>query len=113
MLEIDPFATLGIAPTLERDAIKQAYFGSVRLTPPHRDPEAFRQLRAAYEQLSDGPALLRAWLQAPLDTDAELERWQARWQARVDASCAEDRANAQVARAVELVIERCMHLRID
>lgn len=85
----------------------------VRLTPPHRDPEPFRQLRAAYEQLSDGPALLRAWLQAPLDTDAALERWKARWQARTNAFCADERAKAQVARGVELVIDRCLRLRID
>src|SRR4051794_148407 len=47
----NPYQVLGI----ERDAgeaeIKRAYFSMVREHPPERDPEGFKRIRAAYEQL--------------------------------------------------------------
>ena|SRR5438128_1347599 len=47
----NPYKVLGI----ERDAgeaeIKRAYFSLVREHPPERDPEGFKRVRAAYEQL--------------------------------------------------------------
>lgn len=47
----DPYAVLGLAPTASPEEIKQAYFAQVRAHPPEREPEAFKQIRAAYEQL--------------------------------------------------------------
>lgn len=48
---MDPYALLGLAPSATLEEIKQAYFAQVRAHPPERDPEAFKQIRAAYEQL--------------------------------------------------------------
>ena len=71
--ETDPFAILGIAPTLERGAIKRAYFGLLSKHSPHADPEGFRRLRDAYELLM-GPGRADAWASADIDVNAELER---------------------------------------
>jgi curved DNA-binding protein CbpA len=49
----DPYAVLGLAPTADLDEIKRAYFAQVRLHPPEHDPETFKRIRAAYEQLRD------------------------------------------------------------
>ena len=49
----DPYATLGLAPTADLDEIKRAYFAQVRLHPPEHDPETFKRIRAAYDQLRD------------------------------------------------------------
>lgn len=49
----DPYAVLGVARAATPDAIKAAYFGRVRAHPPEREPEAFKQIRAAYERLRD------------------------------------------------------------
>lgn len=68
----DPFAVLGLAPTLEHGAIKRAYFSLLPQHPPHADPEGFRRLRDAYELLM-GPGLFDAWAGADVDVDAELE----------------------------------------
>ena len=42
--------TLGIAPTSDEAAIKQAYAACIREHRPDRDPEGFRAVRAAYEE---------------------------------------------------------------
>jgi curved DNA-binding protein CbpA len=66
----DPYEVLGIARTASAAALKQAYFALVRAHPPERDPERFKQVRAAYERLRD-PA-------ARVETDMLLlERWPA------------------------------------
>jgi curved DNA-binding protein CbpA len=49
----DPYVVLGLAPTADLDEIKRAYFAQVRLHPPEHDPETFKRIRAAYEQLRD------------------------------------------------------------
>jgi curved DNA-binding protein CbpA len=49
----DPYAALGLGPTASLDEIKRAYFAQVRAHPPEHDPEAFKRIRAAYEQLRD------------------------------------------------------------
>jgi curved DNA-binding protein CbpA len=48
---MDPYALLGVAPSATLEEIKRAYFAQVRAHPPERDPEAFKQIRAAYDQL--------------------------------------------------------------
>lgn len=49
----DPYAVLGIAHTASTEEVKRAYFALVRQHPPEKDPEAFKRIRAAYEQLRD------------------------------------------------------------
>ncbi len=50
---VDPYAVLGVDPAATPDEVKTAYFALVRAHPPERDPEAFKRIRAAYEQLRD------------------------------------------------------------
>ncbi len=49
----DPFAILGIDETATDEAIREAYMAAIRTSPPDRDPEGFRRIREAYEQLRD------------------------------------------------------------
>ena len=64
----DPYEVLGLARTATAAALKQAYFALVRAHPPERDPEIFKQVRAAYERLRDPSARV--------ETDMLLlERW--------------------------------------
>jgi hypothetical protein len=110
--EADPFDALGISPTLDRAAIKAAYVAAVRRSPPHVDEQAFRLVRAAYESLCDAAAVSRAWLQAPLDVERELARWNATFARRVEAACATQRAREDRAHSVERLIEHCTRIRI-
>jgi curved DNA-binding protein CbpA len=50
---LNPYAVLGVDPAATPDEVKTAYFALVRAHPPERDPEAFKRIRAAYEQLRD------------------------------------------------------------
>ena len=43
---------LGLEPGADRAAIKAAYFAKIRVHTPDGDPERFKQIRAAYEELS-------------------------------------------------------------
>jgi tetratricopeptide (TPR) repeat protein len=47
------YETLGVARTAGNDEIKRAYFGLVRKYQPDRSPQEFKEIRAAYETLSD------------------------------------------------------------
>lgn len=48
----DPYQVLGLEPGASPEEVRRAYFQKVRAHPPERDPEAFKAIRAAYEQLS-------------------------------------------------------------
>ncbi|MDR1316966.1 MAG: DnaJ domain-containing protein [Spirochaetales bacterium] len=47
------YETLEVAETAETAEIKRAYFGKVRKYQPDRFPEEFKEIRAAYETLTD------------------------------------------------------------
>jgi curved DNA-binding protein CbpA len=47
----DPYAVLGLKRGASHEEIRRAYFRKVREHPPETDPEAFKAIRAAYEQL--------------------------------------------------------------
>ena len=49
----DPYSVLDVAHTASTEEVKKAYFALVRQHPPEKDPEAFKRIRAAYEQLRD------------------------------------------------------------
>jgi hypothetical protein len=49
----DYYEVLGIERTAAPEEIKRSYFGKVRQYPPERFPEEFKELRAAYDTLSD------------------------------------------------------------
>ena len=73
-----PFAVLGIRPTLDLAAIKRAYFELLTKHPPHKDQEAFKRIRSAYEALgSFGETVSFVLRQAP-DVAAELSTYRER-----------------------------------
>ncbi len=47
------YDVLGVAEDASQEAIKDAFFELVREHPPEQDPEAYQQLREAYDVLSD------------------------------------------------------------
>ena len=49
----DPYEVLGLDRQADDVAIRRAYAQLVRQFPPERDPDTFRNVRAAYEQLRD------------------------------------------------------------
>ena len=64
----NPYEVLGVPSAAPAAAIKQAYFALVRAHPPERDPDTFKRVRAAYEQLRDPAARIEADMLL-------LERW--------------------------------------
>ena len=48
---MDPYQILNVSSDASLSEIKKAYFLQVRKHPPEKDPEMFKQIRAAYEQL--------------------------------------------------------------
>jgi curved DNA-binding protein CbpA len=55
----DPYSVLGIDRQASEAEIKRAYFLLVRQYPPEREPEKFRDIRTAYEQLRDSDSRAR------------------------------------------------------
>lgn len=52
----DPYQVLGLDPGVGESTIKRAYLQLVRQHPPEQQPEEFKRIRAAYEQLKDARA---------------------------------------------------------
>lgn len=52
----DPYAVLGLMRGASPREIKRAYFDLVRQYPPEEHPDAFKLIRAAYEQLHTADA---------------------------------------------------------
>src|SRR5438270_11826914 len=50
----NPYQVLGVERSAGEAEIKRAYFSLVRDHPAERDPEGFKRIRAAYEQLKAG-----------------------------------------------------------
>jgi curved DNA-binding protein CbpA len=64
----DPYKVLGLKRGASHEEIRRAYFRQVREHPPETDPEGFKALRAAYEQLRSAEQRAEAdlyLLQAP------------------------------------------------
>ena len=85
MNPVDPFASLGIEPTLDPAQVKRAYFAALQRHPPHADPEGFRRIRDAYEALATPAALARAYSDRPVDLEAELRKWEDQFAASIAA----------------------------
>jgi len=52
-MESTPYEILGIPETASPEEIRQAYLRKVRLSPPEKDPEGFKEIRKAYGLLED------------------------------------------------------------
>src|SRR5271157_5746530 len=48
---LDPYQVLGLTRQATPEEIKKAYFARVREFPPEREPDKFKQIRAAYDAL--------------------------------------------------------------
>ena len=107
-----PFAVLGITPTLDPGKVKRAWFAGLARHPPHDDSAAFRRLRSAYEALTRPGGLVLAFAASPIDSVAELARWNDRFAAAV-ASAAEEAEQANTkAMAVTRFVERLSKLTL-
>jgi curved DNA-binding protein CbpA len=78
--DADPYAVLGVGHTASLEEIKKAYFALVRQHPPEKDPEEFKRIRAAYEQLRDPRQRQQTdllnwqpWIEPPLPDAPTLE----------------------------------------
>lgn len=70
----DPYAVLGLERRATPGEIKRAYFELVRQYSPETNPEAFKQIRTAYEKLNSA--------ENKTETDLFLFRPPAQWEAR-------------------------------
>lgn len=73
----DPFVVLGVIGEATEEEIRKRYLELVRLYPPDREPERFRQIHDAYQQVSDPIRLARSLLEIdrePPDPKTILDR---------------------------------------
>ncbi|MBN1205126.1 MAG: hypothetical protein JXB05_09405 [Myxococcaceae bacterium] len=109
----DPFAVLGLAPTLDLSALKRAYFAALARHPPHQDPEGFQRVRAAYEALTRPGALAAAYLSSPLDVRRLAEEARERFDAALKKASEEALAVRAKETSVAQFVERCSRMRWD
>ncbi len=105
-MDPDPFAVLGIAPTLDASQIKRAYFAAVTRHSPHRDPDAFRSVRTAYERLRTPSGLAAAFVEAPLSIEHTLPPYRKRF----DEALANAQTAARAERSEEVARRRLIAL---
>jgi len=70
----DPYAVLGLERRATPAEIKRAYFELVRQYSPETNPEAFKQIRAAYEKLNNA--------ESKTETDLFLFQPPPHWESR-------------------------------
>jgi len=70
----DPYAVLGLERHATSGEVKRAYFELVRQYSPESNPEAFKQVRAAYEKLNSA--------ENKTETDLFLFQPPAQWEPR-------------------------------
>jgi len=106
--QADPYEILGLEPTLDRAAIKRAYFVLLPRHAPHADPEGFRRLRDAYELLM-GPGLVGAWSSARVDVAREREALDDVFGARIEQA-KQERAIREARRSAIATFEGLLRL---
>ncbi|QDU66597.1 J domain-containing protein [Engelhardtia mirabilis] len=78
LLPDDPLGFFGLSSPLDQRELKRAYNRLVRRHKPERDPEGFQRIRAAFEQLRQGPTDQPSFEAPPqvarANRDAELRR---------------------------------------
>lgn len=109
----DPFAVLGIPPTRDLGAVKRAWFSTLPRHPPEADPEGFRRLRDAYEQLSTPARLAVAFATAPVDLPALQREYAARFDGRIETAARAVGQQQSAAVAVQQFVERFAGLTWD
>ena len=59
---MDPYEILGLSPDADDNAIRKAYLELVRRFSPDTDPEVFKRISRAYEQVKNEQLRLRHYL---------------------------------------------------
>jgi curved DNA-binding protein CbpA len=68
----DPFDVLGVPKNADEAEIRARYLELVKRFPPERDPDKFREVRAAFEAAKDPLLIAQRLLEPPSD---EAPRW--------------------------------------
>jgi hypothetical protein len=110
--ESNPFGILQLAPTLDRAAVKRAYFAQLAQHSPHQDPEGFRRIRAAYEALTAPGALEVAFLTSPIDVAAEIQNWNDRFGEKLKCAAQQRRQREATQNAASEFIESICRMSI-
>jgi curved DNA-binding protein CbpA len=106
----EPFAVLGLAPTLDAAAVKRAYFAALARHPPQQDPEGFRRLRGAYEALTRPGALAAAYLASPVDVRKLAEEARERFDAALEKAAEAALTARPGEEAAARFVERCSRM---
>ncbi|MEZ6128776.1 MAG: hypothetical protein R3C59_08850 [Planctomycetaceae bacterium] len=61
----NPLTVLGLPQRASQEEIRSRYLELVKQFPPERDPERFREIRAAFDAANDPLVVARALLQPP------------------------------------------------
>lgn len=68
----DPFTILGLSRDAGEAEVRARYLELVKQNPPEREPDKFREIRAAYEAAKNPLTLACRLLAAP---DTEVQQW--------------------------------------
>jgi curved DNA-binding protein CbpA len=109
----EPFAILGLEPTLDAAAVKRAYFAALARHPPHQDAERFQRVRGAYEALSSPGGLAAAYLASPMDVRKLADEARARFDAAMQRASAAALAARAEEETLAQFLERCSRIRWD
>jgi curved DNA-binding protein CbpA len=109
----EPFAILGLEPTLDAGAVKRAYFAALARHPPHQDAEGFQRVRGAYEALSSPGGLAVAYLSSPMDVRKLADEACARFDAAMQRASAAALAASAEEETLAQFLERCSRIRWD
>jgi hypothetical protein len=70
----DPFKVLGVTPDASEAEIRARYLELVKQFPPEREPDKFREVRAAFEATKDPLTIARRLIEPP---DETVTQWSA------------------------------------
>lgn len=68
----DPFTILGVSPDDDEEKVRTRYLELVKKFPPDREPEKFREIRAAFEATKDPLSIAKRLIMPP---DEEVPQW--------------------------------------
>jgi curved DNA-binding protein CbpA len=109
----EPFAVLGVEPTLDAATVKRAYFAALARHPPHQDAQGFQRVRGAYEVLSAPGGLAAAYLASPMNVRRLADEARERFDAAMERASAAALATRAEGETLAQFLERCSRLRWD
>lgn len=109
----DPFAVLGLAPTVDPLAVRSAYFAALARHPPHQDPEGFQRLRRAYESLNRPGTLATAYLASPVDVQRLAQEARERFDRALEEALTAGLEARRREEGLTRWVERCSRMSWD